>query len=71
MENQNQELPTEQESVLENEFNESRAFDKETLRIGIRKARNTLLVVAGLVFLGEMIAYAQLSSDSNFEFGFL
>lgn len=46
----------EQESVLENPMNEIRAIEMEGYEIGVKRARNTLFVVAGLLLVGELIS---------------
>jgi hypothetical protein len=55
MQSENIENPHEQESLLADEMSEIRAIEMEGYEIGVRKARNTLFAVAGLLFVSELI----------------
>lgn len=48
------------ESILGEQMDEIRAIEIEGYELGVKKARNALYLTAGLLFVGEMIAIAQL-----------
>lgn len=55
----------EPKDLLTGELDGIRQIEIDGYKQGVKKARNTLFVIAGLVFLGEMITLAA-SGDGNF-----